>query len=193
VSSFSDVHRSGRPRVVPLALSHCPATRLLAVWLKSARSRVGGRRHPVQFGGRVRPGVGTRCAPSVWCDHAGRSGIIWARDRPVRSPLDSDFPSFAMMYRGPCRTQHSCPWGVFLRLRQCRPESRLLITLLTIGYWNNAPRHFRAAQAGSSKTDLALRSLARHVEADVCVLGLVGERGREARNFGNRSLSDSTP
>ncbi|CAD6549084.1 FliI/YscN family ATPase [Paraburkholderia metrosideri] len=47
------------------------------------------------------------------------------------------------------------------------------------------------AGSGVGKTTL-LASLARHVEADVCVLCLVGERGREAEEFWQRSLSKTT-
>lgn len=65
---------------------------------------------------------------------------------------------------------------------------RAIDTLLTLGI---GQRVGIFAGSGVGKTTL-LAALARHVEADVCVLCLVGERGREAEEFWQRSLSDST-
>jgi flagellum-specific ATP synthase len=64
---------------------------------------------------------------------------------------------------------------------------RVLDSLLTLGIGQRAGIF---AGSGVGKTTL-LGSLARNVEADVCVLCLVGERGREAEDFWQRSLSES--
>ncbi|MDR5647174.1 FliI/YscN family ATPase, partial [Burkholderia cenocepacia] len=63
---------------------------------------------------------------------------------------------------------------------------RAIDTLLTLGV---GQRIGIFAGSGVGKTTL-LSGLARHVDADVCVLCLVGERGREAEDFWHRSLQD---
>jgi flagellum-specific ATP synthase len=65
---------------------------------------------------------------------------------------------------------------------------RALDGLLTLGI---GQRVGIFAGSGVGKTTL-LAGLARHVDADVGVLCLVGERGREAEEFWQRSLSETT-
>ncbi|WP_246797492.1 FliI/YscN family ATPase [Burkholderia perseverans] len=65
---------------------------------------------------------------------------------------------------------------------------RAIDALLTLGV---GQRIGIFAGSGVGKTTL-LTSLARNVEADVCVLCLVGERGREAEDFWHRALRDDT-
>jgi len=76
------------------------------------------------------------------------------------------------------------------RLSPSRPLDtgvRAIDTMLTLGA---GQRVGIFAGSGVGKTTL-LAGLARHVEADVCILCLVGERGREAEEFWQRSLSES--
>jgi len=63
---------------------------------------------------------------------------------------------------------------------------RAIDTALTLGV---GQRVGIFAGSGVGKTSL-LGGLARHVKADVCVLCLVGERGREAQDFWHRALGD---
>ncbi|MDR5774154.1 MULTISPECIES: FliI/YscN family ATPase [unclassified Caballeronia] len=63
---------------------------------------------------------------------------------------------------------------------------RAIDTLLTLGIGQRAGIF---AGSGVGKSTL-LGSLARNIEADVCVVCLVGERGREAEEFWRRTLSD---
>ncbi|WP_186209006.1 FliI/YscN family ATPase [Burkholderia gladioli] len=63
---------------------------------------------------------------------------------------------------------------------------RAIDSLLTLGV---GQRIGIFAGSGVGKTTL-LASLARQVEADVCVLCLVGERGREAEDFWHRALQE---
>jgi len=65
---------------------------------------------------------------------------------------------------------------------------RALDALLTLGVGQRAGIF---AGSGVGKTTL-LGSLTRNIEADVCVLCLVGERGREAEEFWHRTLTDTT-
>ncbi|SAL10662.1 FliI/YscN family ATPase [Caballeronia telluris] len=65
---------------------------------------------------------------------------------------------------------------------------RAIDALLTLGV---GQRVGIFAGSGVGKSTL-MGSLARHIEADVCVVCLVGERGREAEEFWHRTLSDET-
>lgn len=64
---------------------------------------------------------------------------------------------------------------------------RAIDSLLTLGV---GQRVGIFAGSGVGKTTL-LSGLARHVSADVCVLCLVGERGREAEEFWHHALDDA--
>ena len=65
---------------------------------------------------------------------------------------------------------------------------RAIDSLLTLGV---GQRVGIFAGSGVGKTTL-LGSLARHIDADICVLCLVGERGREAEEFWRDTLSEAT-
>ena len=107
---------------------------------------------------------------------------------PLGRPLDSGPPIICNDASWPLAGLSTPPLERLSPVTPLQTGIRALDTLLTLGIGQRAGIF---AGSGVGKTTL-LGSLARHVEADVCVLCLVGERGREAEEFWHRSLSDST-
>ena len=101
-------------------------------------------------------------------------------------PIDSGAP----MYLTEPYSIHNSPPNPFLRHRIHEPLAtgvRAIDTLLTIG---RGQRIGIFAAAGVGKSTL-LGMIARYTEADVNVIALVGERGREVREFIERELGDN--
>ena len=136
--------------------------------------------HGLSAGAEVAPGpsrVEIEAGPGL----LGR--VVDARGRPLdglgpiegevwRQPLYAEAPN--PLERAPIREPF--PTGV-----------RVLDTLLTVGV---GQRMGVFAAAGGGKSTL-LGMLARHCEADVAVVALVGERGREVREFIEDALGEA--
>ncbi|OLL30868.1 flagellar protein FliI [Burkholderia sp. SRS-W-2-2016] len=106
---------------------------------------------------------------------------------PLGRPLDGGPPIPAGETCWPLAGVATPPLDRLSPVEPLETGIRALDALLTLGV---GQRVGIFAGSGVGKTTL-LASLARHVQADVCVLCLVGERGREAEEFWQRSLSDS--
>ncbi|MBB5447943.1 MULTISPECIES: FliI/YscN family ATPase [unclassified Paraburkholderia] len=106
---------------------------------------------------------------------------------PLGRPLDGGAPLPANDASWPLAGVCTPPLDRLSPVEPLETGIRALDGLLTLGV---GQRVGIFAGSGVGKTTL-LASLARHVEADVCVLCLVGERGREAEEFWQRALSDS--
>ncbi|MGU7783218.1 FliI/YscN family ATPase [Burkholderia sp. PU8-34] len=106
---------------------------------------------------------------------------------PLGRPLDGG-QGIAAFERWPLAGRETPPLDRMSPTVPLRTGIRAIDTLLTLGI---GQRVGVFAGSGVGKTTL-LSALARHVEADVCILCLVGERGREAEEFWQRSLSDTT-
>ena len=101
-------------------------------------------------------------------------------------PIDGNAP----LYLTEPYPIHNSPPNPFLRHRINEPLAtgvRAIDTLLTIG---KGQRIGIFAAAGVGKSTL-LGMVARYTEADVNVIALVGERGREVREFIERELGDN--
>lgn len=106
---------------------------------------------------------------------------------PLGRPLDGG-PAIAAFERWPLAGVETPPLDRVSPTVALETGIRALDAMLTLGI---GQRVGIFAGSGVGKTTL-LAALARHVEADVCVLCLVGERGREAEEFWQRSLSEAT-
>jgi flagellum-specific ATP synthase len=106
---------------------------------------------------------------------------------PLGRPLDGGAPILANETSWPLAGIATPPLERVSPSRPLQTGVRVLDSLLTLGI---GQRVGIFAGSGVGKTTL-LSSLASHVEADVCVLCLVGERGREAEEFWHRSLSET--
>ncbi|MGF6647323.1 FliI/YscN family ATPase [Paraburkholderia sp. GAS82] len=100
-------------------------------------------------------------------------------------PLDEAPPILAHEASWPLAGVSTPPLGRLSPSVPLNTGIRVIDSLLTLGV---GQRVGIFAGSGVGKTTL-LSSLASHVETDVCVLCLVGERGREAEDFWHRSLS----
>jgi len=101
-------------------------------------------------------------------------------------PIDSDEP----VYLTEPYPIHNSPSNPFLRKRISEPLTtgvRAIDTLLTIG---KGQRIGIFSGAGVGKSTL-MGMIARYTEADVNVIALVGERGREVLEFIERELGDN--
>ncbi|TKC89457.1 FliI/YscN family ATPase [Trinickia terrae] len=106
---------------------------------------------------------------------------------PLGRPLDGGAPFGAPAAHWPLAGAATAPLDRVSPGTPLATGIRALDALLTLGVGQRAGIF---AGSGVGKTTL-LGSLARHIEADVCVLCLVGERGREAEEFWSRTLSDA--
>ncbi|HDR9132870.1 FliI/YscN family ATPase [Burkholderia vietnamiensis] len=104
---------------------------------------------------------------------------------PLGQPLDGG-ASIAPRHAWPLAGVPTSPLDRATPDRALDTGIRAIDTLLTLGV---GQRIGIFSGSGVGKTTL-LSGLARHVDADVCVLCLVGERGREAEDFWHRSLQD---
>ncbi|MXN76544.1 FliI/YscN family ATPase [Burkholderia sp. 4701] len=100
-------------------------------------------------------------------------------------PLDGG-AAIASRHPWPLAGVHTSPLDRATPDRALETGIRAIDALLTLGV---GQRIGIFAGSGVGKTTL-LAALARHVDADVCVLCLVGERGREAEDFWQRSLHE---
>ncbi|MEZ0604633.1 FliI/YscN family ATPase [Paraburkholderia sp. IW21] len=129
------------------------------------------------------------CSASMGATVSVGPGYLGRVIDPLGRPLDGG---------PPITGRHTEPWptgGVAIPpLERTSPDVplqtgvRALDSLLTLGV---GQRVGIFAGSGVGKTTL-LGSIARNIEADVCVLCLVGERGREAEEFWHRTLSDGS-
>lgn len=113
--------------------------------------------------------------------HLGR--VIDALGRPL-----DEAPPITAPDRWPLAGVETPPLDRVSPTKPLETGVRAIDTMLTLGI---GQRIGIFAGSGVGKTTL-LSGLARHIAADVCVLCLVGERGREAEEFWKRSLSDET-
>ncbi|WP_322026136.1 FliI/YscN family ATPase [Burkholderia sp. BCC1977] len=105
---------------------------------------------------------------------------------PFGHPLDGG-PGVPTVERWPLAGRETQPLDRISPTVPLPTGIRAIDTMLTLGV---GQRVGIFAGSGVGKTTL-LAALARHVDADVCVLCLVGERGREAEEFWQRALSDT--
>ncbi|KVO87463.1 flagellar protein FliI [Burkholderia ubonensis] len=105
---------------------------------------------------------------------------------PLGTPLDGG-PPITSTHPWPLAGFQTPPLDRTTPDRVLETGVRAIDTMLTLGA---GQRIGIFAGSGVGKTTL-LATLARHVDADVCVLCLVGERGREAEDFWHRSLGDA--
>ncbi|MDR6411314.1 FliI/YscN family ATPase [Paraburkholderia terricola] len=128
--------------------------------------------------------LATRIGASIPVGPAYLGRVVDALGRP----LDGDAPIAASDASWPLAGIGTPPLDRLSPVEPLQTGIRALDALLTLGV---GQRVGIFAGSGVGKTTL-LSGLARHVEADVCVLCLVGERGREAEEFWQRALSDAT-
>ncbi len=127
-----------------------------------------------------------RCGPSL----LGR--VIDGLGDPIdgKGPLADDAPDVPGARLGWWPVERAAP-DPLLRRRVTEPLSlgvRAIDALATVG---EGQRIGLFAGPGLGKSTL-LGQIARHSEADVIVLGLVGERGREVRDFLETQLDDES-
>ncbi|BFG79460.1 flagellar protein export ATPase FliI [Paraburkholderia terrae] len=125
------------------------------------------------------------CATSQGAVVPVGSGYLGRVIDPLGQPVDGGAAFASRMIQWPLSGVVTPP------LERTSPDTslqtgvRALDSLLTLGVGQRAGIF---AGSGVGKTTL-LGSLASNIEADVCVLCLVGERGREAEEFWHRTLS----
>jgi len=105
---------------------------------------------------------------------------------PLGFPIDGGRPIGVMGERWPLAGKETGALDRITPTQALETGCRAIDGMLTLGI---GQRVGIFAGSGVGKTTL-LGGLATHIQADVCVLCLVGERGREADEFWHRSLSE---
>ncbi|SAK75869.1 flagellar protein export ATPase FliI [Caballeronia pedi] len=126
------------------------------------------------------------CATRAKADVALGRGLLGRVIDPLGRPLDGVEPLTGLDASWPLEGIAVGPLERASPSVALQTGIRTLDTLLTLGEGQRAGIF---AGSGVGKTTL-MGSLARNIEADVCVLCLVGERGREAEEFWHRTLSE---
>lgn len=124
------------------------------------------------------------CAMRSKADVAVGNALLGRVIDPLGRALDGGKPLAQLEASWPLDGIHTPPLDRASPSEPLQTGIRALDTLLTLGIGQRAGIF---AGSGVGKTTL-LGSLARNIEADVCVLCLVGERGREAEEFWHRTL-----
>ncbi|WP_321945824.1 FliI/YscN family ATPase [Paraburkholderia sp. J10-1] len=126
------------------------------------------------------------CAGRTGSDIPVSDDMLGRAFDPLGRPVDGGSPLIQTGERWPLSGVRTSPLERVSPTEPLETGVRALDTLLTLGV---GQRVGIFAGSGVGKTSL-LSTLARHIEAEVCVLCLVGERGREAGEFWSGALSD---
>ncbi|GLQ92643.1 FliI/YscN family ATPase [Dyella acidisoli] len=107
---------------------------------------------------------------------------------PLGAPVDGGRPMPTTGDRWPLAGMDTAALDRVTPTQPLETGCRAIDSLLTLGI---GQRVGIFAGSGVGKTTL-LGGLARHIKADICILCLVGERGREADEFWRHALNDET-